>query len=236
MALDSMFHSRPRTAWEICRLPRRHPREASYMSPSPSLGPPWLSPSPSPAFGPCGIPELDDSDFVSVGAFVSSAGAFVSVGAAAFVSAGAADDDEVVGLEELELPQPATPSATRTTPSATHRRGPALARPSDDFVSMRPPYLGLTRQQLRRHHHPKPSGRPGAKAEDAQSSPVAQGAFSAAGSACFRRHRRSRCPCHPARSPGRTATPRPSSCRQSAPLPAGRRVWFRPCCRRHRCS
>lgn len=27
------------------------------MFPSPSLGPPWLSESPSPAFGPCGIPD-----------------------------------------------------------------------------------------------------------------------------------------------------------------------------------
>jgi hypothetical protein len=28
------------------------------MFPSPSLGPPLLSPSPSPAFGPCGMPPL----------------------------------------------------------------------------------------------------------------------------------------------------------------------------------
>src|SRR5665213_297416 len=73
------------------------------------------------------MPELDGSDFFS------SAGAFASAG-----SAGGEDDEEVPVLEEPELPQPAIPNATRTKPSATHRRG-LLGCPSDDFLSMRPP-------------------------------------------------------------------------------------------------
>src|ERR1700686_2503197 len=101
------------------------------------------------------MPALEDSVFGSAGAFVSCAGAFVSGGV------GDDDDEEVPELEEPELPQPAIPNATRTTPSAPHRRECGLACPSDDFVSMRPPFVGLVHQDLRRQHHPKPSGHPG---------------------------------------------------------------------------
>ena len=48
------------------------------MFPSPSVGPPWLSRSPSPAFGPCGIPP-------DAGLGVVAAGAGAGVGAAGVV-------------------------------------------------------------------------------------------------------------------------------------------------------
>jgi hypothetical protein len=53
------------------------------MFPSPSVGPPWLSASPSPAFGPWGIP-LD----VGLGVVGVGAGAGVGVGAECVVVGG----------------------------------------------------------------------------------------------------------------------------------------------------
>jgi hypothetical protein len=82
------------------------------MFPSPSDGPPWLSPSASPAFGPWGIPlelpledppledpPLDDCVLV--------------------------EDDEPEPLEEPEElePQAATASAAKTSSNAVQRRG-----------------------------------------------------------------------------------------------------------------
>src|SRR5947207_661002 len=72
------------------------------MLPSPSLAPPWLSLSASPALGPWGMPEelelpaLDPVD----------------------VAAGALEDFD----EDEPPPQPATPIAARTRASAIHRR------------------------------------------------------------------------------------------------------------------
>jgi hypothetical protein len=77
------------------------------MLPSPSLGPPWLSLSASPAFGPWGIPEeLDvpelEPELVDV-------------------AAGAEDE-----LDELEFdeppPHPATVIAPSVSINAAHRR------------------------------------------------------------------------------------------------------------------
>jgi hypothetical protein len=76
------------------------------MLPSPSLGPPWLSLSLSPAFGPCGIPEelepaleleLDDD------------------------AAGAADELDDFDDEEPP-PHPAAATAATTSVSPNHRR------------------------------------------------------------------------------------------------------------------
>jgi hypothetical protein len=76
------------------------------MLPSPSLGPPWLSLSLSPAFGPCGIPEelepaleleLDDD------------------------GAGAADELDDFDEEEPP-PHPAAAIAATTSVSPNHRR------------------------------------------------------------------------------------------------------------------
>lgn len=82
------------------------------MFPSPSLGPPLLSESLSPAFAPCGIPdeleaELDD---VEVAAGVDEAGVL--------------DED---GEDDPPPPQPATKIAIRTSvpTSAAGRRGEA---------------------------------------------------------------------------------------------------------------
>ena len=50
------------------------------MFPSPSLGPPWLSESASPAFGPCGIPLLGEGGGGGAG-MVAGGGAAVGVGA-----------------------------------------------------------------------------------------------------------------------------------------------------------
>jgi hypothetical protein len=74
------------------------------MLPSPSLGPPWLSLSPSPAFAPCGIPEELEPALELV--------------------------DEAAGGEALELldedeppPQPATARATTASAKPNHRLG-----------------------------------------------------------------------------------------------------------------
>jgi hypothetical protein len=75
------------------------------MLPSPSLGPPWLSLSPSPAFLPWGIPDELEPALELV------------------------DEDEAAGGDEaLELldedeppPQPATASATTARASPNHR-------------------------------------------------------------------------------------------------------------------
>lgn len=70
------------------------------MLPSPSLGPPLLSLSLSPAFGPCGIPlELDVDVFAGVDvAWVAPV------------------------LEGLELPQPAIARQARTSTQMAYRR------------------------------------------------------------------------------------------------------------------
>ena len=76
------------------------------MLPSPSLGPPWLSLSPSPAFWPCGIPEeLEPALELEL------------------------DDVAAGGDEELELldedeppPQPATARAATASAKPSHRR------------------------------------------------------------------------------------------------------------------
>jgi len=131
----------PTNRRETCAVPST----ASYRLPSPSLGPPWLSSSLSPAFGPCGMPPLDalvssaGALVGSAGAFVGSAGAFVG-SARAFDSAGAAGAGLVSELVELELPQPATPRATKVRLNAAHRRDLVLGLASDDSMSMRPPW------------------------------------------------------------------------------------------------
>jgi hypothetical protein len=88
------------------------------MLPSPSLGPPLLSASRSPAFGPCGIPdelvELDADDADDAGAEDDEAD-----------DAGAADDDagaELVAEDEEPPPQPAAASATTRRPAQASRR------------------------------------------------------------------------------------------------------------------
>jgi hypothetical protein len=68
------------------------------MLPSPSLGPPWLSLSLSPAFAPWGIPE--ELELVDV----------------------AAGAEELDDLEEEPPPQPATASAAATSATPNHRR------------------------------------------------------------------------------------------------------------------
>lgn len=73
------------------------------MLPSPSLGPPRLSLSLSPAFGPCGIPpELEDEP-VEV---ADEAGA----------------EDEDFEADEPPPPQPATAMAATTSASPSQRR------------------------------------------------------------------------------------------------------------------
>src|ERR1700747_1012446 len=75
------------------------------MLPSPSLGPPELSLSLSPAFGPCGIPFELEPELVDV-------------------VAGAAE--ELVDLEDDEPPpQPATAIAATAISAAIHRRAVA---------------------------------------------------------------------------------------------------------------
>jgi hypothetical protein len=73
--------------------------------PSPSLGPPWLSLSLSPAFGPCGIPEeLEPALELEL-------------------------DDVAAGADELDVfddeeppPHPAAAIAATTSASPNHRR------------------------------------------------------------------------------------------------------------------
>jgi hypothetical protein len=60
------------------------------------------------------------------------------------LAAGVEDD---VDEPELELPQPATPSATRTKPSVSHLVGTPALRAADDLVSMRPPWWGGSEQR-----------------------------------------------------------------------------------------
>lgn len=74
------------------------------MLPSPSLGPPWLSLSLSPAFGPCGIPEELEPEPVLVD-----------------VAAGGEEALDVFEDEEPP-PQPATASAATASASPNHRR------------------------------------------------------------------------------------------------------------------
>ncbi len=52
---------------------------SAQMRPSPSLGPPWLSPSPSPAFGPCGMPPPAGGVRVRAAAVAAVAAACVVV-------------------------------------------------------------------------------------------------------------------------------------------------------------
>jgi hypothetical protein len=89
------------------------------MFPSPSLGPPLLSASASPAFGPCGMPAelvlvaLDDElDEVVAGAVLEALDGVVA-GAALEVL-----DEELGGPP----PQPATTSATTTMAAPSRRR------------------------------------------------------------------------------------------------------------------
>ena len=74
--------------------------------PSPSLGPPWLSLSPSPAFFPCGIPEALEPALVLE------------------LADEAAGGDEALELadEDEPPPQPATASAATTSPRPNNRR------------------------------------------------------------------------------------------------------------------
>src|SRR6202035_1482799 len=86
-----------------CRRQARDPsgsRRRAYLLPSPSLGPPLLSLSPSPPLF-CGIPAAADSDAGEAGA----------AGAATFEAVDEGEDE----LELEEPPQPATISAS--TPS-----------------------------------------------------------------------------------------------------------------------
>jgi hypothetical protein len=76
---------------------------ATQRLPSPSLGPPWLSLSLSPAFGPCGIPEELEPEAAPVDV----------------VAAGAEALDD---FEEEPPPQPATAIAAAASASASHLR------------------------------------------------------------------------------------------------------------------
>jgi hypothetical protein len=92
------------------------------MFPSPSLGAPWLSASPSPAFGPCGIPffvlELEEpEDGVEV------------------VAGGDEDVDGVLEDDEEPPPQPAATSPRTTSASA------GSARRFDRLRISLPPWL-----------------------------------------------------------------------------------------------
>ena len=95
------------------------------MFPSPSLGPPLLSASWSPAPGPCGMPLA--VDVVPDGAGVV-AGALVPVAVAEFALEVAAGFDEFEPFD----PHAARPSATRVSRPAARRRARAS---SGDFVS-----------------------------------------------------------------------------------------------------
>jgi hypothetical protein len=75
------------------------------MLPSPSLGPPWLSLSLSPAFGPCGIPE--DAELPPLELVDDAAGA----------------EEELDDFEDEEPPpQPATAMAATTSAIPNQRR------------------------------------------------------------------------------------------------------------------
>jgi hypothetical protein len=99
------------------------------MLPSPSLGPPLLSASMSPAPGPCGIPdeleldELEPDDFEVV-----VAGAGVLLAGAELVDAGAGE--LLVDEEDELLPQPAAMAAA----AASARNG--SPRPSWNLLIM----------------------------------------------------------------------------------------------------
>jgi hypothetical protein len=74
------------------------------MLPSPSLGPPWLSLSLSPAFGPCGIPEEAELE-------------------PALVDVAAGGAEELDDFEDEEPPpHPATAIAATASASPNHRR------------------------------------------------------------------------------------------------------------------
>src|SRR5437764_965063 len=85
------------------------------MLPPPSLGPPWLSASPSPAPGPCGMPFL-----VELVAELAPEEVVLVVVAAAPEDPDPLDEG-VVELEELE-PQAASARATRTSARGASRR------------------------------------------------------------------------------------------------------------------
>ncbi len=85
------------------------------MLPSPSLGPPWLSASPSPAFGPWGIPEELELALGALDFEVDELGVEV------VVAAGVDEEDDFVEEEEPP-PQPAANSASASTSSAAHAR------------------------------------------------------------------------------------------------------------------
>jgi hypothetical protein len=70
------------------------------MLPSPSLGPPWLSLSLSPALAPWGIPEELEPELVDV----------------------AAGAEELDDFEEEPPPQPAAASAATTSATPNQRR------------------------------------------------------------------------------------------------------------------
>src|SRR5579884_1064931 len=84
------------------------------MFPSPSEGPPWLSESASPAFGPCGMPfELEPEDDVDD---------WLEVVAGVEDAAGAELDVVLDELPEFD-PQAATPNAASTSRIAVQCRG-----------------------------------------------------------------------------------------------------------------
>ena len=85
------------------------------MLPSPSLGPPWLSLSPSPALGPCGIPEELDPPALDVPALDPPALELVEVAAGACDALEDFDEDE-------PPPQPATAMPATASMSAIPRR------------------------------------------------------------------------------------------------------------------
>jgi hypothetical protein len=90
------------------------------MLPSPSLGPPLLSASPSPPPF-CGIADSEPDAFVEVVGSVAVVAGVDVVGVVldeGVVAAGAG----VLELVVLELPQPAAISAISTTLSAVRRR------------------------------------------------------------------------------------------------------------------
>src|SRR5438067_13382018 len=95
------------------------------MLPSPSLGPPWLSASASPALGPCGIPFLVEPE-------VELAPDEDVVAAAPPEDVEAGAEDELVELEEFE-PQAATAMATSTSARGASRR---IDRMFSDFMDL----------------------------------------------------------------------------------------------------
>lgn len=82
----------------------RPPSQPDQMLPSPSLGPPWLSASLSPAFAPCGMP--DEAELPEPEPVDEAAGG------------DALDDFE----EDEPPPHPATARAATVSANPNHRR------------------------------------------------------------------------------------------------------------------